>query len=366
MKARFLRLAPTACVLAVALAYLGWVLLRNAQDPLAFATIGTRFAAGDPAGTEGYDGQFNYYIARDPTPQTVRAYLDIPAYRYQHILYPVLARLLALGSPAAIPWTLLLLNIFCLGLITWLCSDLLAARGVSRWWAVLIGLWAGLLGAVRLDLSEPLALLLTVAALRVAGPAFDRRIPLAATLLALAMVGKETMLPFVLGWALWLAWRREFRKAMLLLAALIPFGLLQIWLWITFGAPGIGSGGAGATPFEWVPFLGLARVSEANTRAFAALLVAYLPGLLLPALYGIIAPLRDLAKRALTPEGALLFFNALMVALAPYSTFREPLGILRLACGLILCLWLYTSAGGKPWWPKLSLVGLAYILFILQ
>src|SRR5947209_4900533 len=48
----------------------------------------------------GYDGRFNYYIARDPLlhsgPPT---YFDDAAYRYQRILYPLLAAVLALGQP---------------------------------------------------------------------------------------------------------------------------------------------------------------------------------------------------------------------------------------------------------------------------
>jgi hypothetical protein len=360
------RFAPAACVLAVSLAYLGWVLVDSGGDPLAFATLGTRFSAPDPAGSEGYDGQFSYFIAVDPDPQTVRAHLDEPAYRYQRILYPLLARALALGSPQAIPWTLPIVNLICLTTLTFLAGELLAGRGASRWAAVPIGLWAGLLGSVRLDLSEPLALLLAVAAIRLAGTRLEGRILLAAMLLAPAMLAKETMLPFILGWAAWLAWRRNFRKAALILAALAPFGLFQIWLRSAFGAFGVGSGGAGATAFEWIPFLGLARIAEANARAFALLLIVYLPGLLIPAVYGLVAPFRDLARKALTPEGALLFFNALMVALAPYSTFREPLGILRLACGLIFSVWLYAAAGRKTWWLKLGLAGLAYLPFVLQ
>lgn len=366
MKFFLQRLAPAACALAAALLYLGWILLRHGGDPLAFATLGTRFSVPDPAGTEGYDGQFSYYLAGDPSPQTVREHLDIPAYRYQRILYPLIARALALGGAEAIPWTLVITNLIYFAAAAYLAGELLASRGVSRWAALPVVLWAGFLGSVRLDLAEPLSLLLVIVAICSSGMQLTRRTPLAVLLLALAMLAKETALPFVLGWAAWLAWRREPGKAALILAALIPFGLFQFCLRANFGSFGIGSGGAGATSFEWIPFLGVARLAEANLRLFALLLIVYLPGLLLPAAYGLIAPLRDLARRALTPEGALLFFNALMVALAPYSTFREPLGILRLACGLILSLWLYAAAGQKTWWLKWGLAGLAYLPFILQ
>lgn len=64
----------------------------------------------------GYDGQFAYYTARQPsivfTCASNRATcpLDIPILRAERILYPRLARLLALGQPSWIPFTLLLLN----------------------------------------------------------------------------------------------------------------------------------------------------------------------------------------------------------------------------------------------------------------
>ena len=47
-------------------------------------------------GKAGYDGQFNYAIAADPLHASPA--LDVPAYRYQRILYPLLVRALALGQ----------------------------------------------------------------------------------------------------------------------------------------------------------------------------------------------------------------------------------------------------------------------------
>jgi hypothetical protein len=98
---------PALVVLLVALLLVASAIWKEGGDPLALARIGTRFSQGEPGGSEGYDGQFVYYIARDPSPQRVASYLDVPAYRYQRILLPVLARLLAAGNPAGIPWTII-------------------------------------------------------------------------------------------------------------------------------------------------------------------------------------------------------------------------------------------------------------------
>ncbi len=355
---------PALCVLLLASAYLAWVFIEKGSDPLAFAYLGTRFHEGDPSGTEGYDGQFNYYIARDPDPKRVEPFLDSPAYRYQHILYPLLARALALGRTDAIPWTLIAINLACLFAITFLTGELLTRRGVSRWGGMVFGLWAGLLGAVRLDLSEPLALLLVILAIWIAGPGLDRKLLLCSFMLALAMLAKETMIPFILGWSAWLVLRRRVGGASLILSALLPYAVLQIWLWTVFGTPGIGSGGAGATPFQWIPFAGLFRIAGTSLAAFAALAVVYLPGLLFPAVFGLAAPIADLIRRRASPEGLLLLANAAMIACAPFSTFREPLGILRLACGLIFCMGLYAAVKKFGWWNKLGLAGLAYLVFL--
>jgi hypothetical protein len=360
----FRKWGPALCAALATAAYLGWVLLHNGGDPLVFASIGTRFREGDPSGTEGYDGQFNYYIARDPDPLRVEPHLDSPAYRYQHILYPLLARSLALGDANAIPWVLVGINLLCLPAIVFLAGELLEQRGFSRWWALVFGLWVGLIGAVRLDLSEPLAILLVILALWSAGPGLDRKPLRNAFLLALAMLAKETMLPFIGGWLLWLILRRRFRSALLIAASLAPYLVLQIYLRAVFGSPGIGSGGEGATPFEWIPLGGLFRIAPASLPAFAALFAVYLPGLLFPAVFGLAAPVADFIRRRMIPEGALLLANAAMIAFAPFSTFREPLGILRLATGLILCLWLYAAAKKIDWWKKFGLVGLAYLVFL--
>ena len=93
---------PWMIVGLVAAIYGGIILFTHALDPLAFATLGTRFSQHVPSGTEGYDGQFAYQIAVKPT--GAAPFLDVPAYRYQRILYPLLARLLALGDAALGRW----------------------------------------------------------------------------------------------------------------------------------------------------------------------------------------------------------------------------------------------------------------------
>src|ERR1051326_7782073 len=57
---------PWFITTALCLVYVGIVILSNKGNPNTLVTLGTRFSQQVADGTEGYDGQFNYYIAHDP------------------------------------------------------------------------------------------------------------------------------------------------------------------------------------------------------------------------------------------------------------------------------------------------------------
>ncbi len=367
---------PAGLLLALMLLYLGQVLVRGGGDPLVFARLGTKYTHGDVRGSEGYDGQFNYFIAVDPAPQSAALYLDRPAYRYQRILTPLLARAAALGNPAAIPWTLVGLNLAYQIAAVLVLGEMLRRRGVSPWVALLFGLWVGVVAGVRLDLSEPLALLLVLLALwseerltESTRAGFWRRhcatwVP--GALLALSLLAKETMLPFALGWALLPALDRSWRRTAARLLVLAPFALLQAWLWATFGAPGLVSGGAGSTSFEVLPLAGFLRISRNGAAAFAVMAALLLPGVILPALLAAWSSLRALLASAARRTELLLLLNALMVLVAPFSTFREPLGITRLASGMIVCVLLFAAEIHRPRIFAWGLLWLGYLALLVE
>ena len=362
---------PAVLLLALMLLYLGQVLVRGGGDPLVFARLGTKYTHGDVRGSEGYDGQFNYFIALDPSPHSVAPALDAPAYRYQRILTPLLARAAALGNPAAIPWTLVGLNLAYQMAAILVLGKMLRRRGVSPWVALLFGLWVGVVAGVRLDLSEPLALLLVLLALWSEERLAESTLAGAATwvpgaLLALSLLAKETMLPFALGWALLPALDRSWRRAAARLLVFAPFALLQAWLWVTFGTPGLVSGGAGSTSFEILPLAGFLHISQNGVAAFAAMAALLLPGVILPALLAAWSSLRALRAHAARSMALLLGLNALMVLVAPFSTFREPLGITRLASGMIVCVLLFAAEIHRPRIFAWGLLWLGYLALLVE
>ena len=188
-------LTPTSVTVFICLIYVLGVLISAGGDPLTFVLLGTRFSEGDPQGTEGYDGQFAYQIALNPL--EAASYLDVPAYRYQRILYPLLARLLAVGQPALVPWMLILDNIAAIGVGTWATERLLTDFRVSRWYALVYGLYGGQLLGLRADLNEPLAQ--GMVQLAMLAWARERRL-WAIFAFSLAALAKETTLIFLVAY----------------------------------------------------------------------------------------------------------------------------------------------------------------------
>lgn len=331
------RIRPWLVVLVLGLAYVGVTLARYGGDPLSFALVGTRYGQGDPQGTQGYDGQFAYFIASDPAAGW--RHCDVPAYRYQRILYPLLAYILALGRPAAVPWTLIGLNLAALAGGTYVTEQLLVSRGVSRWYALAYGLYGGLVAGLRLDLTEPLAYGLVQAGLWALE---KQRRQLAGLSLAFAALTKETALIAVGGLLLSTVLERRWRDAVsLALMVGLPFAAWQGALWVWLGVPGLGSGGAMATPFERLPFAGLLRVATVSPAAFWLLLAVEGPLFVAPTIWALVASVRDLVQGRRHPWRMVLLAQAAVVPFLPFSTWREPLAMARLAAGLVVATLLY-------------------------
>jgi hypothetical protein len=183
----------------------------------------------------GYDGQWFFYIAhdpllREPDPET---FLDLPAYRYARILYPTLAWALALGQPAALPWTLLAVNLLAVLGGTVACLDLLGQLGASRWLALAFAFSPPMMIGVSAMLAEPTSFALVVAGLALAVRGRHRP---AGVILALAVLAREPSILIPLGLGLYALGRLDWRRGA---AYLLPLGVPVAWhlsIWIRLGA----------------------------------------------------------------------------------------------------------------------------------
>ncbi len=190
----------------------------------------------------GYDGQYYAQLAVDPRigrPE-VQAALDVPAYRAQRILLPLLAHLA--GRPWWILQTFALLNV-----VAWLCfahfwwkevAELAPTRAPWLWLAGVLSL--GALDSVRfalVDLPAALLLLLAVRASRRPGPGR------ATGLLAAAGLVRETALLALPAYTHETAWKRW------ALRALAAAPTLAWFLWLRSTLPSAGGGFLGN--FDW-------------------------------------------------------------------------------------------------------------------
>lgn len=330
-----------ALITALAVTLLVALIILDSGSPLELARLGTLYSQGDPGGSEGYDGQFVYYIARELSPQRVAQYLDVPPYRFQRILYPILGRVFAFGDIERIAWTLPVLAIIAHSLGTWIVAIVLSGWGVSPWYALTYGLWVGFTLAIRLDLPEPLAYALVSSALLCS---IRRKYVLSWLFFGLALFAKEVTIFFVAAAGLSALLNKQWRDVVGLTAfALLPYAIFQIWLWQIFGRPGFGSGGAMATAFELIPFMGFFRIGFDSQVYLLAMFVVFGPVIILPSIWGIWASLKKWISGDVNVVVLALFINALAVPFLPFSTYRETGGLLRFACGLVLAVLLFAA-----------------------
>ena len=332
---------PAVVTLVVTCGYLAIRMSSSGWDPLAVAEIGSRYLTNDPGGEPGYDGQFAYYVAIDTDPESVAARLDVPAYRYQRILYPILAKSISLNNPELIPWNLILINVLIHTFATWCLAQYFNDIDIWPGYAIVYGLWVGLVAGVGLDLHEPLAYGLIVLGIFAWSHGRSR---LGALLIVCSLFAKETSIFFWLAAVLASIPEEDDRAPLIiLLVGGGLFGLWQLWLLATFGEFGIGSGGAMATGFEWIPLMGFLRIGAENLRALALYAVIFVPSIILPVFWGLYVSFRDLRMGKRDYLSWALLINALMVLFLPFSTFREPLGLVRVATGFILALLVFSA-----------------------
>lgn len=306
------------------------VLATHDWDPLAFAISGAQFTMGDPEGNIGYDGQFAYYIARDQL--DALPYLDVPAWRFQRMLYPTLAFLISLGQPSLVPWALVAINVVVISISTHLLSRLLARHGSSPYLALLLPLWMGQVFALRADLNEPLALMLGSLALWW----FERDRPmLAATALAFGGLAKEVALLFVPAMVLVLALDKRWRLALRFgLVAVLPYVMIQVVLYCWIGSTGLDHL---TSRYELAPLYGYLFTQPLLARVylicFIALPAAVLTGM---AVYRLRQDRRSL-------YGWMLLVHGVFIVFLPRKTTADVLAVFRLTTGLVIAAQLFCA-----------------------
>lgn len=360
-----LKIRPYMIVALVLVVYLSAIFITNNSDPKTFVTIGSCFSKctgenGESCDVpedatldeqfeiEGYDGQFNYFIARNPS--DAAPCIDVPAYRYQRILLPLLGYSLSFGADEVIPLVFVFINGLMMVISTRLLEDLLEMTGRKIWFALSYGLFFGLVIATRLSTNEPLAYGLVLMGIWASQ---KKHFWLMAVALSLAGFAKETTGFMTAGFLLWFILNKRWKEAIWLVSvAAIPFFLWQLYLYDWFGEAGLGSGGAKATSFEIIPFMGVIKIGTEGSLAAFLLLGLLLVGLpvVLPSIWALWASWRDFQQNTVTLYSCVLLTTALIMPFVPFSTYREFLGIYRFIPGLVMMMILHSAERniGRP------------------
>lgn len=321
---------PTFVVVIVCLAYVAIELVQNQGDPLSFVI---------------YDGHYSYQISiglseaiglEVDSSQLTYAYKNErpSAYRYQRILYPLISWSLALGSPHRVLWTLIFVNVFFIGIGTWITECILAKLNTSHWYALVYGLYSGQLIALRSDMNEPLAQALIQFAIWAWMKKSHRW---AALGLALALFAKETAVLFLGAFILSGILQRNWRESLGYGAALIPYGLFQVSLRYLIGESGLLTG----QPFILTPFGGWLQSAQIHFGAFLLISLVIVPMSIIPTLFGIALSAIKLWQRAYHPFILSLLLNSVFILFLPHLTFRESSAMARVTQGLMVSMLLF-------------------------
>ena len=100
-----------------------------------------------------------------------------------------------------------------------------------------------------------------------------------------------------------------------------------------------------ATGFEWLPFMGLLRIAQVDMIVFGLFALIFVPTIVVPSIWGLAVTVREFINTRTGDFAALsLFINGSLMLFLPFSTFREPFGLVRIATGLILAIIVFAGA----------------------
>lgn len=266
-----LLIRPSVLVGLVYTLLLAFFMVARHYHAMQFVHLGTVWGAHNKSGTWGYDGQFYYQIARNPL--AAGHFMDNAPYRYQHLLYGLLAWVLSFGQAALVPYALLFINLASIIGSVEIISYLLQRCGFSPWFSLALGLYYGQAVGLTFDTTEPFTCFLICLGLL----SLERKqIAVSALWMGLATISREIAVLFPLCLAASYLWKRQWREAMtFLLLGVLPLGLFLTSLALIFGHSGV----TFTPPFEHVPFAGLFYYRHTPHKFWLLIVMMLLPTL---------------------------------------------------------------------------------------
>jgi len=296
----------------------------EAFAPLYFPDYPAERAAALRAGLaplDGYDGEFNYFIAFDPflskyknDPRVYSLFVDEPAYRFGRIGFPLLVKLFSLNRPELFPRTIVWLIVLSHLFGAFFLLKIILFFKKNPFWTFLYFLVPGFYYSLQWGLGESIGMALVLAGLY----AYVReRIPWTIALLAASLFIRESSVLVILAVIAFEVFRRRrFTRAFLLAGSVVPYLLWKGFLTCRlFAVNGWSTFTRGPADFA-VPFTGFLDLfkkigSGAYDRAFASPAVFY--SALLIALFALAVFL--FVKKRDVWSSSLLLYSLLSISL---------------------------------------------------
>ncbi|GCE19919.1 hypothetical protein KDK_37190 [Dictyobacter kobayashii] len=331
-----------------------------------YVHIGTYFSAGiqgaaQPGrlnGAGGYDGQFYYFIARDPF--HAASLMDNAPYRYQRIVYPLLALLLSFNQSVLLTPVLLLINFVSIVLSVEIIAQLLTRHQLSPWYSLAIGLYFGQMTALLFDTTEPLTYLLLCVGLLLID---KKHMTWAAIWMGLAVLSRETAALFPIGFMVYYLFHKRWLEVLRFgLISLLPTAIWYALIVVIFGKTGL----TYAPTFQLIPFKGLFIFSSDLPRFIPLLILMFIPVIVGWLLFASATYRRQWGGAS----WFIWFINlALVTCMAPGS-YKELVSAGRLSMGIVLAILFYGWQSKNKWvlWGAqiYALTGFIYALGILN
>jgi len=340
MKAKLIK--PSLLVLLFLLVYTTAKLSTANYNPTAFLYLGRTFLEKDPQSPitkfvlanygvppneVGYDGQMYYYIALDPL--NAWRNLDTPA-RYDRILFPLAAKIVALDDPFLLPYSMIIVNILSIVVGTEIISKMLKSKGLNPWFSLVYGLYIGQLFVISRDCIEAFSYMFVLLGIY----SFEnrRKTTESALLFTLALFAKETAILFIAGYLIVVLFRKSlglWSKLKFLFITIVPYGLFQLVLFGFFGLVPILTVGE-PTSTKWIPFYGIFAANHAMPEVVNICFLIMIPSVVSLGIF-----VSQFLKK--NREGFLfsLFFNVLFMMFLPTPSYWNIQDYSRISIGLV-------------------------------
>jgi hypothetical protein len=223
---------PALAAAALHAALLGAYVAGYGGDVSALVCTGEQRPVGFPyehirtrIGTDGYDGQWYYAIARAPLARHGRDHIDMPPVRQLRIFYPAICWALSGGGhPVVLLWVMPVVNVLAIAGLAWVGALIAVRYGCNSWWGMLLPLAVNAGMPALRDLTDTvgiftLAALMTAWVLRApwwtlalsgAAAALSREQNVPAVVIVLACAGYQrqwlSCAGLVAALALWCGW----------------------------------------------------------------------------------------------------------------------------------------------------------------